>query len=87
MDTLRFIGAQRGIEGNEFRDFIQALTPEKAVALQQWASVAEGMPDDVETAWKVIGWRIADGVEKGHSRRWLMRDIGKVLDQTVYSNE
>ena len=84
MDTLRDIGKQPGREGDNYRDFIQALTPEMAVRYQEWEKVVGDMPETAVEAWKVIGWRIKSGVRQGYSRRSLMRDIGSVLDHFLF---
>ena len=84
MDTLRYIGNQFGVEGNKFRDFIQALTPEKAARYQEWEKLIGDMPETVVEVWKVIGWRIKNGVGLNCTRRSLMGDIGKVLDNFVF---
>ena len=85
MDALRYIGDQHGVEGNEFRDFVQALTPETAKQYQAYETVSMNMPELVKEAWKVIGQRLKYGVSQNYSRRSLMKDIGGVLDHFLFS--
>lgn len=68
----------------EYRDFIKALTPEKAVQYMEWEEIANDLPDNVVEAWKIIGQRIRFDVSQGFTRRALMTDIEKALDETLY---